>query len=79
MRHSFAEHVVIGGVVLSAVVWLDLLSLSWLGQVMRVLLAWSLLSTAMVATGGAWVALGRSRRRLPRRQITSRRLPRGWL
>jgi hypothetical protein len=47
---------------LASLVWLDLLPLAWLGQVMRLLLAWGLLSTALVASGGAWVALGRSRR-----------------
>jgi hypothetical protein len=79
MRHTFAEHVIIGGAVLSAMVWLDLLPLPWLAQVMRLLLAWGLLSTALVATGGAWVALRRSRRHLPQRPVAQRRLPRGWL
>ncbi len=66
MRQSVLEHAILGSVVLSSLVWLDLLPLYWLGQVMRMLLAWGLLSTALVATGGVWVALGRSRRR-PRR------------
>ncbi len=79
MRHSVVEHVVIGGVVLTMLVWLDLLPLSWLGQVLRMLLAWGLLSTALVATGGAWVALGRSRRRLPRRPVPDRHRPAGGL
>ncbi len=64
---------------LSSLVWLDLLPLYWLAQVMRVMLAWGLLSTALVATGGAWVALGRSRRRPAGRPLPKRRLPPGHL
>jgi hypothetical protein len=59
------EHVALASIMLTSLIWLDLLPLAWLGQVIRLLLAWGLLSTALVASGGAWVALGRSRRHLP--------------
>ncbi len=69
MRHSVLEHLILGLVVLTSLIWLDLLPLSRLGHAARLLLAWGLLSTALVATGGAWVALGRSRRRWPQRGL----------
>ena len=57
------EHVLPGLLVLATLAWTELLPLAWLGQALRLLLVWAALSTALVATGGAWVALGRRRRR----------------
>jgi len=79
MRHAVLEHAILGSAVTSGLVWLDLLPLHWLAQAMRMLLAWGLLSTALVVTGGAWVALGRSRRRPLPPQPGRRHLPTGRL
>lgn len=48
---------------LASLFWLDALPTGWFLWGGKLLLVWALLSTVLVGTVGAWVALGRSRRR----------------
>ena len=49
-----------GFVAAATVLWLGLVPPDLLGQALRVVLAWSLFSTLLVGSAGAWVALRRS-------------------
>jgi putative effector of murein hydrolase LrgA (UPF0299 family) len=66
-------HVVAGMVMLTTLLWMGLVPANTLIRVAEFLLAWSVLSTLVVALAGAWVALGRSRRPVSTRRFASRR------
>lgn len=63
MRSQALEHCVLGFTVLATLIWLDLIPTSMLQEAAVVLLAWGVISTVLVATAGAWIALGRARSR----------------
>lgn len=63
MRQSRLEMLVFALVVVASLAWLGG---AWLGQALLLLLAWSVLSVAIVGLMGAWVALARKLGRWPR-------------
>lgn len=63
MRQHILEALGVGAVALVTLVWLEVLPMAWLAQLAVALLAWALLSTLLVGSAAAWVALSRSRAR----------------
>jgi heme A synthase len=63
MRQSVVEHIILALVTLVSLAWLGLLPGRWFGIAALVLLGWGAASTLLVAMLGAWVALGKSKRR----------------
>jgi hypothetical protein len=61
MRSQAFEHGVLGSVVVVTLLWLDLLPAEVLGHAVMLLLAWAAISTLLVATAGAWIAIARTR------------------
>ncbi len=56
------EHSVIGATMLATLLWLDVFPAAVLGECVKALVVWSACSTLLIASLGAWVALGRYRR-----------------
>ncbi|MDB5371462.1 MAG: hypothetical protein JWP04_104 [Belnapia sp.] len=62
MQSEMVGHAILGAVTLTTLVWLGLVPAAGLLYVFQWLLAWAALSTLLVGSAGAWVALGRFRR-----------------
>ena len=60
MTPRMIETVLGVAVLFATVLWLGLLPGEWLGRILWLALVWSLVSTLLVATAAAWVALRRS-------------------
>jgi hypothetical protein len=68
------DTIMLSALTLVTLLWLEVLPPGLLAQVVMVLLGWALLSTLLVGTAAAWVALARSRHARPasRRQVQHR-------
>ncbi|MDN3565554.1 hypothetical protein ACFQY5_14720 [Paeniroseomonas aquatica] len=63
MQSQLLGHALIGFTMLLSLLWLGALPTEFVLRAAELLAAWCLLSTLVVICAGAWVALGRSRRR----------------
>lgn len=61
-RRDIFEHCVMGAMMLTTLLWFELVPAAVLGQFVRVLALWSAFSTTLVVVLGAWVALSRRNR-----------------
>jgi hypothetical protein len=66
MRSQAVQHWVLGFVLLSTMLWLDLLPAEFLRRAALFTLAWAGASVLLVGSAGAWVALARQRRGIDR-------------
>jgi hypothetical protein len=76
MRSQALQHCVLGFVVVAALFWFNVLSVSLLRDAAMVLLGWAAFSTLLVASAGAWIAFTRARaeaRARPSRHLTTHR------
>jgi len=60
MPSRMIEHCILAFATIAMAFWLDVVPGHVLGQAAKLLLAWAVFSTLLVASAGAWVALGRS-------------------
>ncbi len=63
MQSQLLGHALIGFTMLTSLLWLGALPTDIVLRAAELLAVWCLLSTLIVICAGAWVALGRSRRR----------------
>ena len=61
-RRDILEHCVMGAMMLTTLLWFDLVPAAALGQCVKALALWSAFSTTLVVVLGAWVALSRRNR-----------------
>ena len=73
MPTNMLAHGILGVLSMIVLLWLGLVPTDTLLWTIGYLLAWSVLSTLLVASAGAWVAINRARRPVTARRFMARR------